>query len=303
MEESINTGIIYCIENTITNKKYVGQAKSYIIKKGKIVKHGLTGRYETHIKSALSGSKNCPKLYHSIIKYGKDNFKIFLLEICKLDELNEKETYYIKKLNTVDDGYNILYNNSPINKDFDSRKKVADKISETMKNKWLNDNEYIQKTTKNNLEAVLKRTESGTRKKNIELPPNIYKTNKGYDIRIMRDGIYKITSIESNDLPNDELLLKAVQKRDQLLEQIKNNCVTNFVKKLDHNGNELPTGIILKKARNQDAYGVKIIINGKAYEKCVSNKKLTMDEKLNKAIILLQELKTLHNVDNPQVQI
>ena len=53
----------------------------------------------------------CPKFYNSIIKYGKDNFKASILEICDLDELNAKETYYIRKYNTVDDGYNILYSN------------------------------------------------------------------------------------------------------------------------------------------------------------------------------------------------
>ena len=39
--ESIDTGIIYCLTNTITGKKYIGQANSYIINHGKIKKHGL----------------------------------------------------------------------------------------------------------------------------------------------------------------------------------------------------------------------------------------------------------------------
>ena len=81
------------------------------------------------------------------------------------------------------------------------------KISNTMKNKWLNDKEYIEKTKINNLKAVYNRALTGkTRKSNIELPHNIYKTNKGYDIRIMRNGIYKITSVENNLLPDKELL-------------------------------------------------------------------------------------------------
>jgi group I intron endonuclease len=303
MEESQDTGVIYCIENIITHKKYIGQAKSYILKKGKIVKHGLSGRFETHLKDALSGKNSCPKLYNSLVKYGKDNFSISLIEICKLEDLNEKETYNIKKFNTVEEGYNILYSNSPIHKNFDTRKNVIEKISNTMKDKWSNDEEYIKKTTENNLKAVIERTKRGTRITNKELPNNIYKTENGFDIRIMRNGVFKITSVESKILSYDELILKAIEKRDQIFEQIKNNDVINFQKKYDHNGNDLPIGIHLKKARNQDAYGVKIIVNGKVYEKCVSDKKLSMDEKLTKAKILLNKLKILHEMENPQVQV
>lgn len=303
MKESQDTGVIYCIENIITHKKYIGQAKSYILKKGKIVKHGLSGRFETHIKDALSGKNSCPKLYNSLVKYGKDNFSISLIEICHLEDLNKKETYHIKKFNTVEDGYNILYSNSPIHKNFDSRKNVIEKISNTMKDKWSNDEEYINKTTTSNLKAVIERTKRGTRIINKELPNNIYKTENGFDIRIMRNGVYKITSVESKILSHDKLILKAIEKRDQIFEQIKNNDVINFQKKYDHNGNDLPIGIHLKKARNQDAYGIKIIVNGKVYEKCVSDKKLSMDEKLTKAKILLNELKILHKMEDPQVQV
>jgi len=61
MDESQDTGVIYCIENIITHKKYIGQAKSYILKKGKIVKHGLSGRFKTHLKSAFSGKNSVLK--------------------------------------------------------------------------------------------------------------------------------------------------------------------------------------------------------------------------------------------------
>lgn len=175
------------------------------------------------------------------------------------------------------------------------------KISNTMKEKWLNDNEYIKKTKNNNLKAVCKRAQSGmTRKNNFELPHNIYKSDKGYDIRIMRNGIYKITSIESNLLSDEDLLNKAIQKRDDLINQLTNNTIINFEKKLDHNGNKLPVGIYRKIARKQDAYGIKIIINKKVIEKCVSNSKLSMDEKLSKAIKLLDEIKILYEIENPQ---
>lgn len=42
----------------------------------------------------------------AIKKYGKDNFKIELLERVPLKEANEKEKYYIGKYNTYNKGYN-----------------------------------------------------------------------------------------------------------------------------------------------------------------------------------------------------
>ena len=173
-----------------------------------------------------------------------------------------------------------------------------------MKYKWLYDKEYIEKTTKNNLKAVIKRANNGsTRKNKNNLPPNIYKSEKGYDIRIMRNGIFKITSVENNSLSDQELLNKAIIKRNEILEQLENNNVINFKKKLDHNGNILPIGIYRKKARNQEAYAIKIIINKKSIEKCISNSKLSMDEKLDKAIKLFNELKILYKMDDPQVKV
>ena len=54
-------------------------------------------------------------------------------------------------------------------------------------------------------------------------------------------------------------------------------------------------------ARNQEAYAIKLIINKKTIEKCVSNSKLSMNDKLEKAIELLNEIKLLYKIENPQV--
>jgi len=45
-------------------------------------------------------------LYKAFNKYGKENFKIEELEECSIDELNDKEIYWIEKLGSFKYGYN-----------------------------------------------------------------------------------------------------------------------------------------------------------------------------------------------------
>ena len=84
---------IYCIENLINNKKYIGQSKN------------IYRRWKQHIKD--SEIKQLP-LYKSIRKYGIENFKFFILEECKITELTLREDYYITYYNSyVPNGYNL----------------------------------------------------------------------------------------------------------------------------------------------------------------------------------------------------
>ncbi|MBR5914145.1 MAG: GIY-YIG nuclease family protein [Selenomonadaceae bacterium] len=83
--------IIYKITNLINGKIYVGQTKFSVEK-----------RFKEHAKAdSLIG--------RAIRKYGKENFKIEVIETCKtFIELNEREIFWIAKLNCkVPNGYNI----------------------------------------------------------------------------------------------------------------------------------------------------------------------------------------------------
>ena len=51
--------------------------------------------------------KKQSKLFNSLKKYGYENHKIEILEICEIAELNDKECYYIKKLNTFETSHGL----------------------------------------------------------------------------------------------------------------------------------------------------------------------------------------------------
>ena len=87
---------IYCIENLINNKKYIGQSVN------------IYSRWSSH-KGELN--RNCHHnghLQNSWNKYGEDNFKFYIIEKCSKEKLDEREIYYIDTFKTLDDefGYN-----------------------------------------------------------------------------------------------------------------------------------------------------------------------------------------------------
>lgn len=85
--------IIYLVTNLINNKSYVGQTVQELKK-----------RWNFHCSSS-----GCKALNAAIKMHGKDNFLVEALETCLTkDEMNEKERFYIKQLNTIaPNGYNI----------------------------------------------------------------------------------------------------------------------------------------------------------------------------------------------------
>lgn len=75
---------IYLTTNLINNKKYIGQ-------------HKLSKKYDYYLGSGKL-------LKQAIKKYGRNNFKKETLEICEtLEQANEKEKFYIKKYNAIED--------------------------------------------------------------------------------------------------------------------------------------------------------------------------------------------------------
>ncbi len=99
-------GDVYLIKSP-SDKYYVGQA----VKKLKSGKNwGYLSRWKSHISEANRNLNYCRLLDNAIRKYGHENFEVSLLcECTSLEELNEKEVFYIEKYNSLTpNGYNLI---------------------------------------------------------------------------------------------------------------------------------------------------------------------------------------------------
>lgn len=88
-----------------SGKQYIGQAVKFLVN-GK--KWGYLARWKAHLNEIKHKKDYCRLLNNAIRKYGADSFKLELICECTLDEINDKEEYYIEKYNTLSpNGYNL----------------------------------------------------------------------------------------------------------------------------------------------------------------------------------------------------
>lgn len=82
---------IYCIENQINHKKYIGETL-----------FSYQSRFKEHLYTWLHPRERDKRrpLYLAFSKYGIENFTVTLLEECEDEERWDREIYYIKTLNT-----------------------------------------------------------------------------------------------------------------------------------------------------------------------------------------------------------
>ena len=126
---------IYKITNKINGKTYIGQSNN------------IERRFKEHKWKSKETNKSLKLAYE---KYGLENFEFSILELCKLEELNDKEIYYIKKekpkYNRTTGGQG-----SPNHIVDDETKKI---LRQKGRNHWNNmSEENKQKIIKNNLKG------------------------------------------------------------------------------------------------------------------------------------------------------
>jgi hypothetical protein len=88
-------GYIYCIENKLDGKKYIGKSS-----------RSMGARWREHIKHAMLGKKS--KLYEAMRTDGFVNFSFNIIEqkFCTSQELDDLEVLYIQKYDSHINGYN-----------------------------------------------------------------------------------------------------------------------------------------------------------------------------------------------------
>ena len=88
---------IYCIENKVNSKKYYGQSINLT---QRLYKHQYNLKNKIHCNEHLQNAYNV---------HGADAFEFYIVELCPIEMLDERECYYIAlhQTNNRDYGYNI----------------------------------------------------------------------------------------------------------------------------------------------------------------------------------------------------
>jgi group I intron endonuclease len=107
-------GSIYIIRNTINDKVYVGQTTQTI-----------NIRFTNHKMASRTGEDT--KFYRAMRKHGEENFYPELLERVEVEDLNDRERYWIKYYDSYYNGYNsTLGGDQPYRINYDKVKELWD---------------------------------------------------------------------------------------------------------------------------------------------------------------------------------
>lgn len=86
---------IYKIKNLLNGKLYIGQSVD------------IESRWRIHVVELKNNCHHNARLQNAWNKYGEENFDFSIIEECKSDQLNVREIYWIDKLDSYKNGYNL----------------------------------------------------------------------------------------------------------------------------------------------------------------------------------------------------
>lgn len=113
---------IYVIRNTINGKVYVGSSVN------------LRKRKQNHFRNLLHGTHANKPLQNAFIKYGSGAFEFVILEAVRSkDDLIDREQYWIDRMQSVANGYNLrpkASSNLGMRHSDDARARISAKLSE-----------------------------------------------------------------------------------------------------------------------------------------------------------------------------
>ena len=189
---------IYCIENIINNKKYIGQSIH------------IKDRWTKHIAELNNGTHHNDYLQKAWNKYGEENFSFYILEECSINLLDEKEICYINKYDSMNRSYGYnLTSGGQLRKNSIS-KETRDKISHAVKNSYVNSElKEIRRLQRLEYWANPKNKEKIIGQNNVmygihhtdESKRKMSEHKKG--IRSWRRNVTPVLCIESNQIYND----------------------------------------------------------------------------------------------------
>lgn len=133
---------IYKIENLTNHKIYIGQSRN------------IEKRWISHKSIAFNQNDHCYNnpLYRAIRKYGIENFQFSIIEKCSIEELNQKERYWISFYDSFFNGYNLTLggdgSGNSLNKDkiigIIKDLETTSLIQKDIANKWNISEEMVQ---------------------------------------------------------------------------------------------------------------------------------------------------------------
>lgn len=189
---------IYKIVNILNGKFYVGQSRE------------IEERFRKHKRGFKVERLAKLPLYVDMKKYGVDNFRLEVIEECKVDELDEKERYWLHELDAKTNGYNQSNEPQPMH-DKDFAKKHGKHFTEWNNKMWAKDSyrEMMSKKTRLRNQEYMKdpvnRAKAAKRLKKytdeIKMPVGQY-TKQGELIATF-EGVREAE--RAMDLPNDSI--------------------------------------------------------------------------------------------------